>query len=93
MKLRYDHNETLEIWMSRVELYELAQAKKKIAAGESVDQVLERMSKNITNKMLHPVISSLTAYRSDPEAFERSKASYEEQYLKKVPRAYDHVAE
>lgn len=93
MGLKYNPDETLESWMSRVESHELELAKKKIAKGIPVDEVLERMAKNIANKMLHPVIVNLMEHGPDLEKFEISKKQYEDMYLKKVPRASDHVSD
>lgn len=93
MGLKYNPDETLESWMSRVEAHELELAKKKIAKGIPVDEVLERMAKNIANKMLHPVIVNLMEHGPDLEKFEISKKEYDENYLKKVPRASDHVSD
>lgn len=93
MGLKYNPNEDLESWMIRVQSYELDLAKKQLAKGVPVDEVLERMSKNISNKMLHPIVVNLNDVQPNLEEQEKSKKRYEETYLKKVPRASDHVSE
>ena len=73
MGLKYDPNEDLESWMIRVQSYELDLAKKQLAKGVPVDKVLERMSKNISNKMLHPVIVNLTDVKPNLEEDTKEK--------------------
>lgn len=91
MCIRIRDDETYDSWSTRVHEYELSIAKQQVAKGIPVDLVLERMSKNITNKLLHPLLKAITNKPIDPEALEESKKIYEDLYLNKVPRAADHV--
>lgn len=91
--MRIQENETYEEWANRVQQYECEQALAQIRKGKDSEVVLERMSKNIVNKMLHPILTELNVQKVDLEQQAKSKQHYEEYYLKKVPRASDHVSE
>lgn len=84
-------DETYESWSTRVHTYEIAIAKQQIAKGIPINEVLERMSKNITKKLLHPLLKAITNVPVDLESLAESKKSYEETYINKVPKAADHV--
>ena len=86
-------DETYESWSNRVHAYEIAIAKLQLAKGVSVDEVLEQMSKNITKKLLHPILKAINNIPIDLEEFAKSKKTYEETYINKIPRAADHVDE
>jgi glutamyl-tRNA reductase len=89
--MRIQAGETYEQWADRVRRYEYGLALTKIAKGIPVEAVMERMTKNITQKMLHPVFAELRDIPIDQAAFAASKKSYEETYINKVSRAADHV--
>ena len=89
--MRKQTNETYEQWAERVRTYEYTIALQKIANGVSVNEVIERMSKNISKKMLHPIFEEINNIPIDKDAFETSKAIYEEEFLKRIPRAADNV--
>lgn len=51
--------ETYESWGERVELFEKGLAFQQLANGEDVEQVLAKMARRITKKMLHPLLKSI----------------------------------
>lgn len=89
--MRKREDESYEEWCKRVEMYEHGFALQRIAEGVPAEQVLEEMSRRMTQKLLHPIYdelrkSSITAY--DVEA---SRKQYEEKYLKNRTPVADHV--
>lgn len=89
--MRKQTDETYEQWLERVQKYEYELALEKISKGVPVDEVMERMSRNITQKMLHPIFVELRNIPVDEAAFALSKKQYADYYIKKVPRAADHI--
>lgn len=89
--MRIQANETYEQWAERVQQYEYDVALTKIAKGVSVDEAMEWMSRNITQKMLHPVFAELRNIPIDTAALTQSKKNYEDVFLNRIPRAADHV--
>ena len=90
--MRIEPNETYEEWANRVREFELDHARKELAKGVPVEEVLEWMSKRINQKLLHPV---LTAIKNQPISYdsEASKKAYEEAYLKKNSPKPDHLTD
>ena len=62
-------------------LLELARARKLLARGDSVDAVLEALSKGLTQKMLHGAMSEL--HVADPSARERAATAIRHFFLRK----------
>jgi len=91
MGIRLQPGESYEAWAERVQQYEYGLALAKIAKGVSVDEAMERMTKNITQKMLHPVFAEIRNIPIDTEALEQSKKHYEDTFINRVPKAADHV--
>lgn len=91
MGIRFQTGESYEDWANRVQQYEYRLALDKIANGVPIEEALEWMSKNITAKMLHPLIIELRNTPIDEVEFSESKKQYEEYYVNRVPRAADHV--
>jgi glutamyl-tRNA reductase len=60
---------------------ELARARKLIARGESVDAVLEAMSRGLTQKMLHGAMAEL--HSADPASRERATSAIQHFFLRK----------
>ncbi|HYD74862.1 glutamyl-tRNA reductase [Ramlibacter sp.] len=60
---------------------ELARARKLLARGESVDAVMEALSKGLTQKMLHGALAELHA--GDAAARERASSAIEHFFLRK----------
>jgi glutamyl-tRNA reductase len=79
--------ESYESWVERVRMFEHGVALQDIAQGKDVDQVLERMSRRIMDKLLHPIYNSIRAsIKTEDQTI--SKKSYEEKYLKfNAPKA------
>jgi glutamyl-tRNA reductase len=90
--MRIKADESYEQWVERVSAFELAHARKELANGVPVDEVLDWMSKRINQKLLHPVITSI---KNKPIDFdiEASKKAYEEAYLRKNSPKPDHLTE
>ena len=57
MKLK--EGENFESWSRRVEMYEKGVALQRIAEGEDELQVIEDMSRRITQKLMHPIFKIL----------------------------------
>lgn len=57
MKLK--EGENFESWSRRVEMYEKGVALQRIAEGEDELQVIEDMSRRITQKLMHPIFKML----------------------------------
>ena len=89
--MRIQADETYEQWAERVQQYEYDIALTKIAKGVSVDEAMEWMSKNIAQKMLHPVFAKLRNIPVDTESLAASKKHYEDTFINRVPKAADHV--
>lgn len=89
--MRIQADETYEQWADRVRQYEYGLALAKIAKGLPVEEVMERMTKNITQKMLHPVFAEIRNIPVDEEALAQSKKHYEDTFINRVPKAADHV--
>lgn len=60
---------------------ELAKAKKLIDRGESVDMVLDSMSKALIKKLMHGPMSQLNSH--DPQARSEAKAALENMFLRR----------
>lgn len=90
--MRIKPNETYEEWTDRVREFELDHARKELAKGVPLDEVLEWMGKRINQKLLHPV---LTAIKSQPIHYdnEASKKAYKEAYLDKNGPKPDHLTD
>ena len=89
--MRIQPNETLEQWASRVQKYEHGHALMRIAQGESIEIVLEEMSRRIVDKLKHPILDVIRNSWVSEYDLEKSKKSYEENYLSKMPPRADHV--
>ena len=74
--MRIQPNETLEQWASRVQKYEHGHALMRIAQGESIEIVLEEMSRRIVDKLKHPILDVIRNSRVSEYDLEKSKKSY-----------------
>jgi len=83
-------NETYESWVERVRMYEHGVALQEIAQGKDPNEVLEKMSRRIMDKLLHPVFKAIkdSVVLTDTEA---SRKAYEENYMKKYGPKADHI--
>lgn len=80
-----------EDWAKKAQEKVLVQARKDLAKGMDHDQVLEKMSRQLTNKLLHPVLASIRqGAEIDMEAFEKSRLEYFEK-IKHIGPKSDHV--
>jgi len=83
-------NESYKSWADRVCMFEHGAALQSIAQGEDIDVVMERMSRKIMSKLLHPVYKSISSKKTD---YDQTKArqEYQDRYIDRVPRAADHI--
>lgn len=86
--MKQKEDETYEQWIERARLYEYGLALQRIAEGEDTDKVMERMSKNLMQKMLHPILKEIT--KPVPKDLSESKERYES-IMKVKGVASDHV--
>lgn len=89
--MRIKPGETYEEWAKRVQMYEYGVALQQIAQGKPHDEVLDQMASRISQKMLHPIIKALQESKIDPEEIQRSKQTYEENYIKRYGPKADHI--
>jgi glutamyl-tRNA reductase len=82
--------ETMESWAARVEMFEKGRALQRIANGDDPAEVMEDMSRGITSKLLHPILTAIR--ESVPNNFdvEKSRREYDEA-MRGVEKAADHV--
>lgn len=69
-------NQQAEVWRAA----ELQKAHKLLAKGESVEAVLDSMSKNLAHKMLHGAMSEL--HSDDPQARQQARSAIEHFFLR-----------
>jgi len=69
-------NQQAEVWRAA----ELQKAHKLLAKGETVEAVLESMSKNLAHKMLHGAMSEL--HSDDPQARQQARSAIEHFFLR-----------
>ena len=83
-------NETYESWVERVRMFEHGVALQEIAQGKDPNEVLEKMSRRIMDKLLHPVFKAIkdSVVLTDTES---SRKDYEENYIKKYGPKADHI--
>ena len=85
--MKPDPNESYESWSERVRMFEYGAALQDMARGKDVTEVMERMSRRIMDKLLHPFYNSIRGSVKETDLAE-SKKSYEEKYLKhNAPKA------
>ncbi len=89
MKMR--EGESYEDWCKRVQMYEHGWAMQRIAEGDSVEQVMEQMSKRIMQKLMHPIYSDIKNSVTKPYDADQARADYAEKYLKNRGLVADHV--
>ena len=90
MVLRLQPDESFESWANRVNEYEIARARKRLAKGEDIDLVLEEMSKAVSQKLLHPILNIIRDSASGSFDAETNRKSYDECMKHIGPRA-DHI--
>lgn len=89
--MKQREGESYEDWAKRVQMYEHGWAMQRIAEGNTVDSVLEDMSKRITQKLLHPLYKEISKSIISTYDAEAGKKEYEEKYLKYRAPVADHV--
>jgi glutamyl-tRNA reductase len=73
-------NESYESWAGRVRMFEHGNALQDIAQGKDIEQVMERMSRRIMDKLMHPLYNAIRESIKTSD-LEESKRSYKEKYL------------
>lgn len=66
-------------------------AMQRIAEGDSVEQVMEQMSKRIMQKIMHPIYKNIKNSVTEPYDAEQARIDYAEKYLKNRILVADHV--
>jgi len=82
-------NESYESWCERVRMFEHGAALQEIALGKDPNEVMEKMSRKIMNKLLHPLYQAINESVKIEDAKD-SRTSYEEK-MKYRGLVADHV--
>jgi glutamyl-tRNA reductase len=90
--MRIKPEESFEEWAKRVHSFELDQARKDLAKGLPIDEVLESMSNRIQQKLMYPILKAIKENKTEYNA-EASKKAYEEAYLKYNSPKADHLTD
>jgi len=88
--MRINLGETMESWANRVQMFEKGHAMQRIAQGDDIEQVIDDMGRRIKDKLMHPILKSLSQEIPSKVNLEDSRKKYEE-IMKNVARAPDHV--
>ena len=88
--MKIKQGETIESWASRVEMYEKGRALQRIANGDDPATVMEDMSRGITSKLLHPILTAIRESVPDNFDVDENRREYEE-VMKNVEKPADHV--
>ena len=83
----------LESWAEYARQLELEIAFKDLKRGQSVDEVLEKLSHRLSRKILHPLIKQIKYQQAQTYDSARSQREYKENYLDSVGPKADHVEE
>jgi glutamyl-tRNA reductase len=89
--MKYEPGEDYAKWLERVRMYEYGVALQQIALGEPAEEVLEKMSKRMVQKGLHPILKAIQDKPTNYNA-EEARQRYEENMKTRGPVA-DHVVE
>lgn len=89
--VRRNDDESYEVWCKRVEMYEHGWAMQRIAEGVPVDQVLEKMSYRLLQKLMNPIYEQIRNTTHVEYDIEASKKEYAEKYLNNQQPVADHV--
>ena len=88
--MKIKQGETIESWASRVEMYEKGKALQRIANGDDPVAVMEDMSRGITSKLLHPILTAIRESVPDNFDVDENRREYEE-VMKNIEKPADHV--
>ena len=88
--MKIKQGETIESWASRVEMYEKGKALQRIANGDDPATVMEDMSRGITSKLLHPILTAIRESVPDNFDVDENRREYEE-VMKNIEKPADHV--
>lgn len=87
--MKYNPEENFEEWTNKVQAAELDNARRLLAKGQPIEEVLEILSKRMMQKLLHPILLSIKDVKTNYDA-EAERARYNEIY-KNMGRVADHV--
>ena len=90
MVIKQGKDESYESWAARVEMFEKDRALRRIANGDDLTVVMEDMSRRITDKMLHPILTKIKSIPNEQYDSAQSRIEYNE-IMKHVGKAADHV--
>lgn len=82
--------ESYESWAERVRMFEHGVALQDLAQGKDVNEIMERMSRRMLDKLLHPLYKEISSANKNID-LEESKRVYKEQYLDRNTPVADHV--
>jgi glutamyl-tRNA reductase len=80
----------MESWAARVEMFEKGRALQRIANGDDPAEVMEDMSRGITSKLLHPILTAIRESVPDNFDVDENRREYEE-VMKNIEKPADHV--
>ena len=89
--MRIEPEESYQDWAERVCRFETQRALKELKKGKSIDDVLESMSRRVTDKLLHPVYKAVRESYTVNHDFEHYRTEYYEKFLKYHAPVADHV--
>lgn len=90
--MKYNPEESYEVWVQKVEAHEKSLAMKRLANGDPPEEVLEDMGRRLMEKMLHPIFKSLIPPKPTAEEIAESRKRYEETMKMIGPRP-DHIVD
>jgi glutamyl-tRNA reductase len=80
-------NESYEKWAERVDMFERGRALQRLANGDPIEDVIEEMSRRITEKLLHPIFKSIRESSGSNYDAEKSRQEYYEKMKYRAPVA------
>lgn len=89
--LKFKNVEVFDEWAIMAAEFEKQKALEKIKRGIDIEQVLEEFSKNMTAKLLHPVIKAIQSAAIMPYNNDQDIQRYKELYLDKSSKVADHI--
>lgn len=90
--MKYNSKESYEVWVRKVEAFELDIAKKRLAKGDAPEDILDAMARRMMEKMLHPIFKSLEPPPPTMQEIQESRRRYEESMKMIGPKA-DHIVD
>jgi glutamyl-tRNA reductase len=83
--------EPYEQWANRVKMFEQGRALQQLANGSPIEKVLTDMAQRISDKLMYPIMKEIDNAIISNYNSEADRKRYEENYIKLVPKAADHI--